>query len=150
MEQGEKLMKIYYDDKYDLLYIRFSRQEKEKVQNIEIFDGVVLDVGENGKIVGIEILDASEKYYKNHIDTLPDNLFSFVMAEKFSVDTINTFAKDNFNKAGIEIVIDEISQEDIESNFIIDKKWEKVKEEWRVSTEEIKLIIADHLKTCYD
>jgi len=54
-------MKIYYDDKYDLLYIRFSRQEKEEVQNIEIFDGVVLDVGENGKIVGIEILDASEK-----------------------------------------------------------------------------------------
>jgi len=61
MEQGGKLMKIYYDDKYDLLYIRFSRQEKEEVQNIEIFDGVVLDVGENGKIVGIEILDASEK-----------------------------------------------------------------------------------------
>jgi len=60
MEQGGQ-MKIYYDDKYDLLYIRFSRQEKEKVQNIEIFDGVVLDVGENGKIVGIEILDASEK-----------------------------------------------------------------------------------------
>ena len=60
MEQGGQ-MKIYYDDKYDLLYIRFSRQEKEKVQNIEIFDGVVLDVGENGKIVGIEIIDASQK-----------------------------------------------------------------------------------------
>jgi len=89
------------------------------------------------------ILDASEKYYKNHIDTLPENLFSFVMAEKFSVNTINTFAKDNFNKAGIEIVIDEISQNDIESHFIIDKKWEEIKEEWRVSTEEIKLIITD-------
>ena len=54
-------MKVYYDDKYDLLYIRFSDEGKNKVRNVEVFDGIVLDVGENGKIVGIEIVDASQK-----------------------------------------------------------------------------------------
>ena len=54
-------MKVYYDDRYDLLYIRFSDEGKSKVRNVEVFDGIVLDVGENGKIVGIEIVDASQK-----------------------------------------------------------------------------------------
>ena len=54
-------MKVYYDDRYDLLYIRFSDERKSKVRNVEVFDGIVLDVGENGKIVGIEIVDASQK-----------------------------------------------------------------------------------------
>lgn len=52
-------MKIYYDDKTDLLYIRFD-ERKQEVENKRVTEDVVLDLGEGGKIVGIEILDESE------------------------------------------------------------------------------------------
>ena len=66
-------MKIYYDDKYDLLYIRFSEIEKENVKNVEVMEDVILDIGKDDKIVGIEILNASEKV--NLKDILPIRYF---------------------------------------------------------------------------
>jgi uncharacterized protein YuzE len=51
-------MKITYDDKSDLLYIRLD-ESKQDVINKRIDDDVVLDIGDGGKIVGIEILEAS-------------------------------------------------------------------------------------------
>ena len=51
-------MKIYYDDGTDLLYLRFDEREQQVV-NRKLADDIVLDIGESGKIVGIEILDAS-------------------------------------------------------------------------------------------
>jgi len=51
-------MKISYDDQADLLYLRFD-ERKQEVENRRITEDIVLDVGEGGKIVGIEILDAS-------------------------------------------------------------------------------------------
>lgn len=53
-------MKIYYDDKTDLLYIRFDEQ-KQQVVNKRVTEDIVLDIGEEEKIVGIEILDASKR-----------------------------------------------------------------------------------------
>ena len=53
-------MKIYYDDKVDLLYLRFD-ERKQDVENKRVTEDVVLDLGEGGKIVGIEILDASKR-----------------------------------------------------------------------------------------
>ena len=51
-------MKIYYDDRADLLYIRFD-ERKQELENKRVAEDIVLDIGEGGKIVGIEILDAS-------------------------------------------------------------------------------------------
>lgn len=51
-------MKISYDDRADLLYLRFD-DRKQELLNRQVAEGVVLDIGEEGKIVGIEILDAS-------------------------------------------------------------------------------------------
>ena len=51
-------MKISYDDKTDLLYLRFDERAQE-VENKRVSDDVVLDIGAGGKIIGIEILDAS-------------------------------------------------------------------------------------------
>ena len=51
-------MKISYDDKTDLLYLRFD-ERKQEVENKRVTDDVVLDIGAGGKIIGIEILDAS-------------------------------------------------------------------------------------------
>lgn|GEM_PF-791316 len=51
-------MIIFYDTVADLLSLRFDDRRHEVV-NKRVSDDVVLDVGENDKIVGIEILDAS-------------------------------------------------------------------------------------------
>ncbi|MFH1319850.1 MAG: DUF2283 domain-containing protein [Bacteroidota bacterium] len=59
-------MIIHYDSKTDLLYLRFDKNEHQ-VTNKRIKDDVVLDVCEDGKIVGIEIMDASKNV---QLDTL--------------------------------------------------------------------------------
>jgi len=55
-------MRVHYDRKIDMLYIRLD-ERKQKVINKRIFEDVVLDIGKNDMIVGIEILDASK-----HVD----------------------------------------------------------------------------------
>lgn len=52
-------MKIDYQDKSDLLYIRLD-DESTQVINRRISEDVVLDLGQDDRIVGIEILNASE------------------------------------------------------------------------------------------
>lgn len=52
-------MNIVYNDKTDLLYIRLD-DKKQDVINRRVFEDIVLDIGENDRIVGIEILDASK------------------------------------------------------------------------------------------
>ena len=52
-------MHVFYNDKTDLLYIRFDNR-KQDVINRRASDDVVLDIGESEKIIGIEILDASK------------------------------------------------------------------------------------------
>ncbi|MBI5100788.1 MAG: DUF2283 domain-containing protein [Nitrospirae bacterium] len=53
-------MNIAYNDKTDLLYIRLD-DKKQEVINRRVSEDIVLDVGENDKIIGIEILDASRR-----------------------------------------------------------------------------------------
>ena len=53
-------MNIAYNDKTDLLYIRFD-DRKQDVINRRVSEDIVLDIGENDRIVGIEILDASRR-----------------------------------------------------------------------------------------
>ena len=52
-------MKILYNDKTDLLYIRLD-DKKQEIINRRVSEDIVLDIGEDDKIVGIEILDASK------------------------------------------------------------------------------------------
>ena len=53
------MMRITYDTKADALYI--SLQEGEFARNREIDHGVVLDIGKNDELLGIEILDAATR-----------------------------------------------------------------------------------------
>jgi uncharacterized protein YuzE len=55
---GGSEVNISYDDRADLLYLRFD-ERKQEVENKRVTDDVVLDIGVGGKIIGIEILDAS-------------------------------------------------------------------------------------------
>jgi len=52
-------MHIVYNDKTDLLYIRLD-DKKQDVINRRVSEDIVLDIGENDRIIGIEILDASK------------------------------------------------------------------------------------------
>ncbi len=52
-------MNIMYNDKSDLLYIRLD-DKKQEIINRRVSEDIVLDIGEDDKIVGIEILDASK------------------------------------------------------------------------------------------
>ncbi len=61
-------MNISYDDKTDLLYIRLDKRKQDLV-NRRIGEDVVLDIGQDDKIVGIEILNASQQV--NLKDLLP-------------------------------------------------------------------------------
>jgi uncharacterized protein YuzE len=52
-------MTIHYDSKTDLLYFRLE-SKVQQVTNKRVSDDMVLDIGEDEKIVGIEIMDASK------------------------------------------------------------------------------------------
>ena len=52
-------MRVNYDKSVDALYIKLSNDKPEGV--IEIAEGVNIDVTEDGKLSGIEILNASRK-----------------------------------------------------------------------------------------
>ena len=51
-------MQILYNATTDLLYFRLD-DRKQPVMNKRLSEDIVLDVGEDGRIVGIEILGAS-------------------------------------------------------------------------------------------
>lgn len=51
-------MQILCHAKTDLLYIRLGDQKQELV-NRRLSEDIVLDIGEDDRIVGIEVLDAS-------------------------------------------------------------------------------------------
>jgi len=55
-------MKFRYDPEVDAVYIRFN--ESPISETDEISPGVLLDIDEEGKLVGLEILNASMKLGK--------------------------------------------------------------------------------------
>jgi len=58
-------MKVRYDKEIDAMFIRF--QEGEYEGSKEIGDGIVIDLDKEGKVLGIEILDASEKISQENL-----------------------------------------------------------------------------------
>ncbi len=61
-------MRIEYDPTHDLLNIEFVSNEAI-ADSVEL-DGIVIDYAKDGKIVGIEILDAGKRTTKNPLDLL--------------------------------------------------------------------------------
>ncbi len=58
-------MKIEYSKKADALYVYFK--EKIVTTSKEVEEGIMLDFDENNQIIGIEILDASQRFSKSEI-----------------------------------------------------------------------------------
>lgn len=53
-------MKIEYDKEVDALYVRL--QEKYVARTVEIEEGLNLDLDDAGKLIGLEVLDATQRY----------------------------------------------------------------------------------------
>ena len=53
-------MRIEYDGEIDALYIRL--QEKYVARTREMEEGLNLDFDENGKLIGLEVLDVTDRY----------------------------------------------------------------------------------------
>lgn len=51
-------MKTHYDAEADALYLRFT--EAQVIESEEVRPGIVFDFDADGRIVAVEILDASE------------------------------------------------------------------------------------------
>ncbi|MEK6767251.1 MAG: DUF2283 domain-containing protein [Planctomycetota bacterium] len=65
-------MKIEYDPERDLLYICFAEPETKAAQTITITPGVHADFDRGGKLIGIEVIEASEIMGKKIEFKLPE------------------------------------------------------------------------------
>jgi len=65
-------MKIEYDPVRDLLYIYFSEPTLKAARTITIVPGVHADFSSEGKLIGIEVIDASEIVGKKIEFDLPE------------------------------------------------------------------------------
>jgi uncharacterized protein YuzE len=70
-------MKIEYDRDVDALYIRL--QEKNVARTVEIDEGINIDFDKTGKLIGLEVLDATESY---------------ALTDIFNISTKNLFPKE--------------------------------------------------------
>ena len=61
-------MKISFDPKHDVLYIKFS--EEKIADTIEVDAGVLIDYGGGGQMVGIEIIGASNLMKANPLEEI--------------------------------------------------------------------------------
>jgi len=52
-------MKVYYDEQIDALYLNLGQETPDGV--IEIAEGINIDTTTTGRVVGIEILNATDK-----------------------------------------------------------------------------------------
>jgi uncharacterized protein YuzE len=75
-------MRVYFDKEVDALYIKLSQKTPDGV--IEITEGVNLDTTSEGKIVGIEILEASKKIDVRTILTYELQLDKKLLAQKIA------------------------------------------------------------------
>ncbi len=71
-------MKLEYDREVDALYIRI--QEKEVTRTEEIEDGLNLDFDDQDRLIGIEILNATEKYRPQDLFTVSSEALALLEA----------------------------------------------------------------------
>ena len=65
-------MKFEYDPVRDLLYIYFAEPSEKVAKTVTVVPGVHADFSVEGKLIGIEVIDASEVLGKKIEFTLPE------------------------------------------------------------------------------
>lgn len=64
-------MKVIYDSRYNIAYIGL-RDKTEEVESLRISDEVTIDLAPDGRIFGIELLNANEQIGTSDILSLVD------------------------------------------------------------------------------
>ncbi len=62
-------MKLTYDPRYNIAYIRFHEKRTE-VESLRISDELVVDVAPDGTVYGIELLNANEQLQREDMGEL--------------------------------------------------------------------------------
>jgi uncharacterized protein YuzE len=62
-------MKLTYDPRYNVAYIRFQEKRTE-VESLRISDELVVDVAPDGTVYGIELLNANEQLQREDMGDL--------------------------------------------------------------------------------
>jgi uncharacterized protein YuzE len=65
-------MKLEYDPVRDLLYIYFAEATTKAAKTVTVVPGVHADFDREGKLIGIEVIDASEIMGRKIEFTLPE------------------------------------------------------------------------------
>lgn len=58
-------MKLSYDPKYNVAYIRFHEKQGQ-VTTIKISDDMNIDIAPDGTVYGVELLNANEQLTQDH------------------------------------------------------------------------------------
>jgi uncharacterized protein YuzE len=58
-------MKLTYDPRYNVAYIRFGEKTAE-VESIRLSDEIVVDIAPDGTLYGIELLNANEQLNRDN------------------------------------------------------------------------------------
>jgi uncharacterized protein YuzE len=64
-------MKVTIDPRYNIAYIRL-REKTEEVRSMRISDELIIDVAPDGRVFGIELLNASEQIGNSDVLSLLD------------------------------------------------------------------------------
>lgn len=72
LQKRRKQMKIEYDPERDLLYIYFAELEIKSAQTVTVSPGVHADFDRDGKLMGIEVIEASKIMGKKIEIKLPE------------------------------------------------------------------------------
>jgi uncharacterized protein YuzE len=62
-------MKLTYDPRYNIGYIRFKEKQAE-VQSIKLSDELIVDIAPDGTVYGIELLNANEQLQREDVEGL--------------------------------------------------------------------------------
>ena len=73
LRKEDSKMKIEYDPERDLLYIYFAEPERKSAETVTIKPGVHADFDKDGKLISIEVIDASELMGKKIEFALPEH-----------------------------------------------------------------------------
>lgn len=75
-------MRFHYDKEEDALYIRFDESPYRESDEVE--KGVILDYDKKGKIIGLEVLDASKKFSSKFRNALRRDRMPLFIGSKYS------------------------------------------------------------------
>ncbi len=64
-------MKVTIDPRYNIAYIHL-REKTEQVETIRVSDELAVDIAPDGRVYGIELLNANEQIYKSDVLSLLD------------------------------------------------------------------------------